>query len=177
MIVRIMPDGRVVKIKSVRPNEEGLFLEENAQSGFKKVETLPASRYQFYKLDDNGEIVVDTERELSQLKIDKKQEIDSMYQKAIQEPIVFNEHPFQADHDSQDILSKVIVSAYDGFEVDWLDAQNNPVHMTLDDLRRLAQAILARGQNLFAEKVLLKRKIDGATAIEEVEAIASNAFQ
>jgi hypothetical protein len=139
-----------------------------------------ANNYDYYDAA-SGTLSYKDFRTFDQIKQSAKQKIESAYQRAIQAPIVLSVggsgHTFQADHGSQDTLSKVIVSAPDGFEVDWLDADNNPVHMTLDDLRGMAMTILARGQSLFAEKVLLKRKIDGATAIEEVEAIASNAFQ
>ncbi|WP_281950283.1 DUF4376 domain-containing protein [Nitrosophilus kaiyonis] len=105
----------------------------------------------------------------------KKQEIESAYNQAIQEPIAYNvggsDYIFQSDEKSQDILSKVIVSAPAGFETDWLDIDNNPVHVTLDDLKGLAQAILTRGQQLFAKKVQLKQQVDACTTKEEVEAI------
>ena len=106
-------------------------------------------------------------RTLKELKFAKKQEIESAYQKAIQEPIQYivnsNTYIFQADKKSQDILSQIIAVAPINFETDWLDINNNPIHVTLDDLKGLAQAILARGQQLFAKKVTLKKQIEQCT--------------
>jgi hypothetical protein len=114
-------------------------------------------------------------RTLDQIKQAKKQEINSAYEKAIQEPITYSvdgsDYVFQADKDSQDILAKVIVSAPSDFTTDWLDIDNNPVNVTLDDLKGLAQAILVRGQQLFTKKVQLKKQTDNVSTINEVESI------
>ena len=112
---------------------------------------------------------------LEELKERKKQEIESAYKQAIQEPIaVFisgNEHTFQADEKSQDILTKVITSAPDGFSTNWLDIDNNPVSVTLADLKLIAQSILSRGQQEFVKKMQLKTRVDAATSEEELDAI------
>jgi len=110
-------------------------------------------------------------RTLEELKQAKKQEIEDAYSKAIQEPIVFNGNTFQADDKSQDILSKIITSAPNDFETDWLDINNEPVHIALDGLKGLAQAILIRGQELFKKKIALKQQIANANTKEDLEAI------
>jgi hypothetical protein len=114
-------------------------------------------------------------RTLDQIKQAKKQRIDSIYERAIQEPIVYNvngsDYIFQADKDSQDILTKVITSASSNFEIDWLDIDNNLVHMTLNDLKGLANNILVRGQEKFIKKVGLKRQIDSCNTVEELNSI------
>jgi len=109
--------------------------------------------------------------ELNESKQVKKQEIEDAYSKATQEPILFNDNTFQADDKSQDVLSKVITSAPSDFETDWLDINNEPIHMTLDDLKGLAQAILNRGQELFKKKVVLKQQIDQVTNKDELDNI------
>ena len=58
-------------------------------------------------------------------------------------PIVFNDHTFQADKDSQDLIRGAI-SVYsggtpEGFE--WLDINNVWVPVSIDDLKALALAI------------------------------------
>jgi hypothetical protein len=108
---------------------------------------------------------------IKEVKKVKKQQVENTYQEAIQKPIEYNGNIFQADKDSQDILTKVITSAPSGFTINWLDINNNIVNMTLDDLKGLAQAILVRGQQLFAKKVQLKKQVDNASTIKEVKAI------
>ena len=123
----------------------------------------------------NGSIGYKDFRTLDEIKQAKKQEIESAYSQAIQVPIQIDvggsTYTFQADQKSQDILTKVITSAPDGFETEWLDIKNHHVRMTLQDLKNLAQAILIRGQELFRKKVQLKQQIDQAQTKEDVEAI------
>lgn len=101
----------------------------------------------------------------------KKQEIEKAYLKAIQEPIIYNDETFQADLDSQKVLSQIIAVAPDDFEIDWLDINNNLVHLTLDDLKAAAGLILKRGQEMFAKKVALKKQIEQCTDKECLERI------
>ena len=108
---------------------------------------------------------------LQDLKQTKKQEIEEAYIKAIQEPIVYNNNTFQADLDSQKILSQIIAVAPDDFEIDWLDIDNNLIHLTLDDLKSCAQLILKRGQEMFAKKVALKKQLEKAITKDEVNKI------
>jgi hypothetical protein len=111
------------------------------------------------------------ELEFDYNKQNKKQQVENQYQKAIQQDIEYNGNMFQADKDSQDILTKVITSSTEGFEIDWLDANNTLVHMTLDDLKGLANAILLRGQEEFIKKVALKKQIENCSTVEELETI------
>jgi hypothetical protein len=100
-----------------------------------------------------------------------KQRVEKIYQESIQKPIEYNGNVFQADEKSQDILTKVITSASSDFEIDWLDIDNNLVHMTLNDLKGLANNILIRGQEEFVKKVELKKQIDDCSTIEELNSI------
>lgn len=112
---------------------------------------------------------------LIDLKKAKKQEIESAYQKAIQEPIQYtvnsNTYTFQADKKSQDILSQIIAVAPTNFETDWFDIDNNPIHVTLDDLKACAGLILNRGQEMFAKKVALKKQLEQCDNKECLEQI------
>ncbi len=105
------------------------------------------------------------------LKSLKKQEIEKAYLKAIEEPIVYNDNTFQADLDSQKVLSQIIAVAPDDFEIDWLDIDNNVVHLKLDDLKAAAGLILVRGQEMFAKKVALKKQLEEATTKDEINKI------
>ena len=115
-------------------------------------------------------------RSLEQLKSSKKQELETDYNTKSQEPIEYqldstHNYTFQADSKSQDILTKVITSAPTGFEIDWLDINNSPVHLTLDKLKKLAGLILTRSQELFAKKITLKKQVDAVTSADELENI------
>ena len=117
-----------------------------------------------------------TDIELKHLKQQKKNEIENAYQEALTQPIDYTvnnkTYTFQADQHSQDILTKVIVGAPANFSTYWLDVNNTPVQMTLDDLKGLAHAILVRGEQLFQKKVLLKQQLAQATTKEEIESIS-----
>lgn len=114
-------------------------------------------------------------RNLDAIKKAKKLKIENAYNQAIQQPIVYNideaDYVFQANKHSQDILNKVIVSAPDNFEIDWLDIDNNFAHMTLAQLKGLAEAILQRGQQLFMKKIKLKKQVDETTTKDKVKEV------
>ena len=101
----------------------------------------------------------------------KKNYIERAYKQAIQKPITYNKHVYQADQRSQDVLSQIIAVAPSDFKINWLDIDNNVVNLTLDDLRVCAQLILTRGQTEFAKKTALKKQVDQATTISDVEKI------
>ncbi len=139
---------------------------------------------QWQEAIDNGYNYIDVEtktlsykdfRTLDELKQAKKNEIKASYQKALQQPIQYavsgTPYTFQADEQSQDILTKVIVGAPSNFTTNWLDINNKPVQMTLDDLKGLAEDILQRGEQLFQKKVQLKEQITQVTAKDQLEKI------
>ena len=148
------------------------------------IPNLEVSEEQWKKAINNNYNYVDVEnkilskkdfRTLDEIKKTKKQDIENAYNKAIQEPIQYavgsDTYTFQADEKSQDILSKVIISAPSDFTTKWLDIDNNPVSVTLDDLKGLAQIILTRGQQLFVKKVQLKNQVDASTTEDEIKGI------
>ena len=115
-------------------------------------------------------------RSLEQIKQEKKQKIEMIYSSKSQEPIEYqldstNNYTFQADSKSQDILTKVITFAPLGFEVDWLDVDNNKVHLKLNELKELANLILTRNQELFVKKVILKKQVDSVSSADELKNI------
>jgi hypothetical protein len=114
-------------------------------------------------------------RTLDELKQDKKTQIESDYQNVIQQPILYtvsgNQYTFQSDQHSQDILIKVIVGAPSNFTTNWLDINNTPVSMTLDDLKGLAQELLDRGQKAFQKKFQLKQQVIQATNKSDLDKI------
>ena len=114
-------------------------------------------------------------RTLDQIKQAKKLEIESTYVKKCYEPIDYEVngviYTFQADEKSQNAIFRTITGAPQDFTTDWLDIDNNAVSVTLDDLKGLAQVIVERNEQLFQQKVQLKKQVDSATTKEEVESI------
>lgn len=98
-------------------------------------------------------------------------EIEASYQSAIQLPVSYMGTTFQADATSQDVLTKSLApgSVPSGFF--WLDANNNQVPMTFQQLQGLAAAMLAQGQTAFAKKTMLKQQVRSATTVSAVQAI------
>lgn len=106
--------------------------------------------------------------------------IDQAYAAAVTADIAFTTSAgvvatFQADADSQHVLA-VSVQGYDmagavpsGFF--WKASDNTQVAFTLEDLKGLYQAMLARGWVAFQKKTTLKAEIAGATTVAEVQAI------
>jgi len=112
---------------------------------------------------------------IEDIKKQLKRKIEGIYKNKLYQPVEFvvnnKTYTFQADKEAQDTLSKVITTADENFEIDWLDIDNNFVHMTLTDLKKLAQSILIRGQKLFKKKVILKKQVDKCKSKEELSQI------
>lgn len=108
---------------------------------------------------------------LDELKQQRKNETQISYEASLESPIMYMNRTFQADRKSQTTISNVIVSAPIGFETDWFDIDNIPLHVTLDEIKGLAQAILARGQVLFINKKTIESQIDNATTESELNSI------
>ena len=110
---------------------------------------------------------------LNQAKTSKLAELKTAYESAISADIAYMNTTFQADQKSQDTITKVLAASGgalpDGFF--WLDAANNQVPMTFADLQGLANAILLRGQQLFAKYQQLKAQVNAATTVAEVGAV------
>jgi hypothetical protein len=112
---------------------------------------------------------------LAAVKEAKIAEIEEAYQQAIQQPLSYMGHVFQADSGSQDTLTKTLTSLNavgsvpDGFA--WWDISNAPVSMTLTQLNGLAFAMLARGWGAFQHKQALKEAVRSAQTVDDVEII------
>lgn len=100
--------------------------------------------------------------------------IEQSYQIAIEQPVSYMGTTFQADGDSRDVLSKVLVAGAVPSGMFWLDATNVEVSMTFAQLQGLASVMLAQGQSAFAKKTGLKQQIRTATTVASVQAITWN---
>ena len=110
---------------------------------------------------------------LNQVKEVKLSEIKSAYGTEISADIQYMNTTFQADRESQVMITKVLAASGGtlptGFY--WLDSSNNKITMTYDDLQGLANAILLRNQQLFDKYQTLKQQINSATTVDELEVI------
>jgi hypothetical protein len=174
MIIRVLPDNKVVKIKSIRPNEEDLFLEKNFQSGFRKVNSLPYSRYEFYKLNEDDEIVVDEERELAQLKIDKKAELKSIF---IQKQRTgYFTCSLEFDVDANDVAIRNVNSLIeylpdDTTEIQFRDKDNIFHTLKKPDLLQIKRELIEYGLALYQNKWNIEQQIEQTSSIEELDAL------
>lgn len=110
---------------------------------------------------------------LLQAQADRLAFIESSYAAAVSADISYMGTTFQADAHSQTLITSVLVALGDtsppGFT--WWSQDNTGIQMTNADLQGLAQAILLRGQPLFAKKQTLKAAVRGAIDIQSVEEI------
>ncbi|CBJ38348.1 protein of unknown function [Ralstonia solanacearum CMR15] len=97
--------------------------------------------------------------------------IEDAYQTAIQQPVSYMSTTFQADQDSQAVLTKALVAGAVPAGFFWLDKNNAQVSMTFAQLQGLAGAMLTQGQTAFAKKTGLKQQINAATTVAAVQAI------
>lgn len=83
-------------------------------------------------------------------------------------------HVWQADANSQALLSSSISLGADGtipFPTVWRDIANENVAVTPADLRLIAQAIAVQTNNAYEHSWTLKAQVDAATTIAQVDAI------
>jgi hypothetical protein len=111
-------------------------------------------------------------RPLDEVRSEKLAELDRAYDSAIQQPIVYMGHTFQADTDSQDTLTKTLTTLNavgnvpPGFA--WWTADNIAVPMTLAELNGLAMAMLNRGWAAFQNKQAKKEAVRNAQTVDDV---------
>jgi len=104
----------------------------------------------------------------------KQAEIDALelaYDTATHEPISYLNTTFQADKDSQQLITDVLVAA--GFNMPlgfmWRDSNNVATLVEGNLLHGLAQAILMRAQPLFWAKSAKKDAINACLTVEELD--------
>ncbi|HIE4193310.1 MULTISPECIES: DUF4376 domain-containing protein [Burkholderia] len=106
--------------------------------------------------------------------------IDSEYQSAITEPVLYKTaggmtKTFQADDGSQ----KILMQTTQGYAITgsvpaafyWVSSDNTQVPFTLADLQGLYQAMLDQGWAAFQHKQALKAQIGMATTVAAVQAV------
>ena len=108
---------------------------------------------------------------ITTLKKRKILEMRSLYLKYSQEDIEYSGSIFQADEKSKSMMVSVLSvgSVPDGFY--WVDAKNNKVQMTHDDLRLLSFEILKRTQLLFDNYQIKKSEVLSAENESQIKNI------
>ena len=102
--------------------------------------------------------------------------IEVAYQTANYAAINYMATTFQADSNSQTLITSVISASNGSLPTDfvWYNSTNTPIPMTFTQLQGLAGEILLRGQPLFVTKQTKKAAIRAALTVAEVEAVTWN---
>lgn len=121
--------------------------------------------------DEEAAAILNPPLTLAQAQVQQIAIIEGDYQSAIQQPVAYMGATFQADENSQTVLTKSLspCSVPAGFF--WLDINNAQVPMTFQQLQGLAAAMLSQGQTAFAKKTALKQQVRAATSVAAVRAI------
>ena len=98
-------------------------------------------------------------------------QLTQAYQDAIQQPVAYMDTMFQADNDSQDVISKTLSPGVIPLDMSWLDIDNIPILMTFEQLQGLSGVILAQGWAAFQNLQRCKTDVRAATTVEDVDAV------
>lgn len=108
---------------------------------------------------------------LNEQKLLKLPRLTKSCQTAIQQPVGYMGTTFQADDDSQTVLTMSLAPGVVPADFAWLDATNNSVPMTLVQLQGLAGVMLDQGWTAFKRLQNRKNAVRVATSIEELNAV------
>jgi hypothetical protein len=115
--------------------------------------------------------VITAEQKLAQAQLTQIVKLRTAYIAAIQLPVVYMGSTFQADSDSQDILTKCLVAGSVPIGFYWLDVNNVQVPMTFAQLQGLATTMLAQGQIAFTKLQDKKTAVRAALTVADVQAV------
>lgn len=118
-----------------------------------------------------NELALATPASLVDLQADKIQVLTTAYETAIQLPVSYLTTTFQADADSQLVLTKTLSAGSVPTGFFWMDSLNNQVPMTFTQLKGLAAAMLTQGQTAFANLQVKKTAVRAATTASAVAAV------
>jgi hypothetical protein len=111
------------------------------------------------------------QRILSEVAKAKLTQLKAAYDKAIQQPVQFLSHTFQADTASQQVLTASLAPGAVPAGFAWLDSANVSVPMTFVQLQGLAGVMLAQGYTAFVRLQERKTAVRAAVTVEEVDAV------
>lgn len=145
---------------------------DNLPSIDTRLQKIAGSEYVFdatNKVVNKNYTVVDVP--LSELQKPKIEEAYKKYLSIRYADIAYMNTTFQADENSQSLIVSVLSagSVPNGFF--WLDVNNAQVSMTYADLQGLSGAILARGQQAYADYQAKKAEILATTTVADLDAV------
>ena len=108
---------------------------------------------------------------LPQAQTAKLASLTQAYSTAIQQPVAYTGHTFQADTASQQVLTASLSAGAVPAGFGWLDINNVKVAMTYADLQGLAGAMLAQGYTAFVRLQERKAAVRAATTVEAVDLV------
>ncbi|MBQ5345317.1 MAG: DUF4376 domain-containing protein [Acidaminococcaceae bacterium] len=110
---------------------------------------------------------------LEEAKKFKVQELKTIRNTKELEPVVYNGHRFDFDKDSIDRLhaATITMTIKKVTTINWTSADHEEIPMTVDDLQGVIAAGGMRSNELHGIYRTLKAQVEGATSVEEVEAI------
>lgn len=109
--------------------------------------------------------------DIEELRSKKLIDISIAYQKENYTDISYMNATFQADKESQDLISKVLSAGTVPENFGWSDKENNKIAMTYAQLQGLSAAILFRSQPLFFKHQDMKKTIKSCTTTEQLNSI------
>jgi hypothetical protein len=116
-------------------------------------------------------IITITPPSFADLQEAKMVELSAAYNVAIQLPVAYMGSTFQADSDSQDLLTKCLVAGAVPTGFYWLDANNAQVPMTFAQLQGLAGTMLMQGQITFDNLQTKKTAVRAALTVADVQLV------
>jgi hypothetical protein len=162
MIIRINPDNTVVVVKAVSPELEDEFIKVNGTKIFKKVDTLPPSKYNSYIWNSKKKKVeVDLDREKSLLKQDISKFTDSYIKEKLNE----------LDEDLEDIVSEI---QYIEGKLLYLFSKEG-VSVTIDEIKQKVSLFLAGEYS--KEDALKELQDKGISNTEEILKLLERAVE
>lgn len=97
--------------------------------------------------------------------------LQASYDAAVQVSVSYMGSTFQADYNSQSILTKSLVPGSVPLPFYWLAQDNTPVTMTFAQLQGLAGVMLAQGQTAFTNLQTRKAAVRNAATVAAVQAV------
>lgn len=143
-------------------NEIYAYESDGSQDAFIKLGLVPIS---------DADLAALRTPTLPEAKENKLSQLTQAYATAIQQPVAYMDTTFQADTDSQQVLTASLAGRAVPADFAWLDINNVKVPMTFVQLQGLAGTMLAQGNAAFWKLQGLKDAVRAATTVAEVEAV------
>jgi hypothetical protein len=172
MILRV--DGiNLIEIDIGEHNDEDQYVELN--SGFIKVDDLPYSASGYYKYDEDNNIIVDNDKELDTLKLERMDEILVKFDELMFYGTFDCSLGFRADNrrgegkDDKDNVQSLIDLGNE--PVYFRDADNQFHALSIEELSTLKQEMIQDGLGKYQWKWNKENEVMSAATIADLQAI------